>query len=70
MTEQCDLSMLRPIQFDSSFAARPLTDDIDETKNFRALAVEDSESFLSGVEAPRDVQAEKANKSLQDVGFP
>ncbi|KAK6737715.1 hypothetical protein RB195_020054 [Necator americanus] len=67
LTEQCDLSMLRPLHFDSSFATRPITDDIDETKNFRALAVDDSESFLSGVEAPRGNQLEKiANQSAQD----
>lgn len=61
LTEQSDLSMLRPpLHFDSSFTARPMIDDVDETKNFRALAVDDNESFLSGVEAPRDVQTDKA----------
>ncbi|CAJ0607025.1 unnamed protein product [Cylicocyclus nassatus] len=67
LTEQCDLSLLRPIHFDSSFAARPMTDDVDETKNFRALVVDDNESFLSGVEAPREAQNEKAaNRSAQE----
>lgn len=60
--------MLRPLHFNSSFAARPSADDIDETKNFRALAVDDNESFLSGVEAPREAQIEKtANQSTQEV---
>ncbi|VDL75208.1 unnamed protein product [Nippostrongylus brasiliensis] len=60
LTEQSDLSMLRPLRFDSSFTTRPVMDEMDETKNFRALAVDDSESFLSGVEAPRDHQHETA----------
>ncbi|EYC12421.1 hypothetical protein Y032_0047g1470 [Ancylostoma ceylanicum] len=67
LTEQCDLSMLRPLHFNSSFTARVVADDIDETKNFRALAVEDNESFLSGVEAPREAQVERtANQSAQE----
>lgn len=61
LTEQSDLSMLRPLHFDSSFTARPMIDDVDETKNFRALAVDDNESFISGVEAPRDIQTEKVS---------
>ncbi|KAJ1365035.1 hypothetical protein KIN20_025243 [Parelaphostrongylus tenuis] len=62
LTEQADLSMLRPsLHFDSSFNARPMIDDVDETKNFRALAVDDNESFLSGVEAPRDIQTDKTS---------
>ncbi|XGW09835.1 hypothetical protein V3C99_011808 [Haemonchus contortus] len=66
LTEQADLSMLRPLQFDSSFVNRQVLDDMDETKNFRALAVDDSESFLSGMEVPRDVPAEKAVKQTVD----
>ncbi|PIO75873.1 hypothetical protein TELCIR_02068 [Teladorsagia circumcincta] len=67
LTEQADLSMLRPLQFDSSFVNRQVLDDMDETKNFRALAVDDSESFLSGMEAPRDTQVEKAaNRTAEE----
>ncbi|VDM58146.1 unnamed protein product [Angiostrongylus costaricensis] len=67
LTEQSDLSMLRPLHFDSSFTARPMIDDVDETKNFRALAVDDNESFLSGVEAPRDIQTDKvANRTAHE----
>ncbi|PIO57940.1 hypothetical protein TELCIR_20640 [Teladorsagia circumcincta] len=59
--------MLRPLQFDSSFVNRQVLDDMDETKNFRALAVDDSESFLSGMEAPRDTQVEKAvNRTTEE----
>ncbi|KAJ1366485.1 hypothetical protein KIN20_027161 [Parelaphostrongylus tenuis] len=62
LTEQADLSMLRPsLHFDSSFNARPMIDDVDETKNFRAVAVDDNKSFLSGVEAPRDIQTDKTS---------
>lgn len=68
LTEQSDLSMLRPLHFDSSFAARPVMDDMDETKNFRALAVDDGESFLSGMEAPRGAQPEKtADRTADEV---
>lgn len=66
LTEQSDLSMLRPLHFDSSFAARPVMDDMDETKNFRALAVDDGESFLSGMEAPRGAQPEKTADRTAD----
>uniref|UniRef100_A0A1I7WW23 Uncharacterized protein n=1 Tax=Heterorhabditis bacteriophora TaxID=37862 RepID=A0A1I7WW23_HETBA len=56
LTEQSELSLLQP--FESSFP-RPLGDDMDETKNFRAMAV-DNESFLS-VEAPRAAATESSS---------
>uniref|UniRef100_A0A0K0DI23 RxLR-like protein n=1 Tax=Angiostrongylus cantonensis TaxID=6313 RepID=A0A0K0DI23_ANGCA len=61
LTQQSDLSMLRPLHFDPSFNARPMIDNVDETKNFRASAVDDNESFLLGVETPRDIQTEKVS---------